>query len=172
MRFFQVMPMLLALASGPVFAEDAKTKVLFIAGHPSHAPGEHEHRAGCMLLAKALEEGLPSVDAEVSWYGWPRDASVFEGVSAVVMYCDGGGGHYVNRQLEFVQGLADKGVGIVCIHYGVEVPKGGPGDKFLQWIGGYFETDWSVNPHWDANFATLPEHPITRGVSPFEINDE
>lgn len=153
-------------------ADAAETKVLFIAGRPSHAPREHEHRAGCMLLAKSLEEGLPSVDAEVSWYGWPMDESVFDGLDAVVMYCDGGGGHYVNEHLEFVQALMDKGVGLVCIHYGVEVPIGPPGDKFLQWIGGYFEADWSVNPHWDAKFATLPDHPITRGVSPFEINDE
>ena len=51
--------------------------------------------------------------------------------------------------------LAKQGVGIVCLHYGVEVPKGEAGDKFLDWIGGYFETDWSVNPHWTANFKEL-----------------
>jgi hypothetical protein len=32
--------------------------------------------------------------------------------------------------------------------------------------------DWSVNPHWTADFAKLPEHPITLGVKPFQINDE
>lgn len=42
----------------------------------------------------------------------------------------------------------------------------------LGWIGGYFETDWSVNPHWTARFETLPDHPITRGVDPFEVKDE
>jgi hypothetical protein len=42
----------------------------------------------------------------------------------------------------------------------------------LNWIGGYFETDWSVNPHWDGDFAKLPEHAITNGVKPFKINDE
>ena len=65
-----------------------------------------------------------------------------------------------------------RGVGLVCIHYGVEVPKGASGQRFLNWIGGYFETDWSVNPHWKANFETLPDHPVTRGVKPFEIQDE
>ncbi len=157
-----------------VFAADApaKTKVLFIAGNPSHGPGDHEHRAGCMLLAKKLEEGMPDIDAEVSWYGWPKEEKAFDGVAAVVMYCDGGTGHYVNRNLDFVQKLVDKGVGIVCIHYGVEVLKGLSGDKFLQWIGGYFEPDWSVNPHWDADFKSLPDHPITRGVVPFSTNDE
>jgi type 1 glutamine amidotransferase len=161
------------ILAGPAFAEDAaKTKVLFIAGNPSHGPGEHEHRAGCMLLAKKLEEGMPNIDAEVSWYSWPKDEKVFDGVAAVVMYCDGGDGHYANKYLDFIQNLVDKKVGIVCLHYGVEVPKSPSGEKFLQWIGGYFEAHWSVNPHWDAEFKTLPDHPITRGVDPFGTNDE
>jgi type 1 glutamine amidotransferase len=42
----------------------------------------------------------------------------------------------------------------------------------LDWIGGYFEAHWSVNPHWTAKFDKLPQHPITRGVEPFQINDE
>jgi hypothetical protein len=29
-----------------------------------------------------------------------------------------------------------------------------------------------VNPHWDADFKTLPLHPITRGVTPFKVRDE
>lgn len=153
-------------------AAGAKTKVLFIAGHPSHGPKEHEHRAGSMLLAKSLMEGLPQVDAQVSCFDWPQDESVFDGVAAVVMYCDGGTGHYVNEHLDYVQGLVDKGVGLVCLHYGVEVPAGPSGQKFLQWIGGYFEMNWSVNPTWDASFTALPVHPITQGVSPFGIYDE
>jgi hypothetical protein len=68
--------------------------------------------------------------------------------------------------------LADKGVGIAMLHYGVEVPKGEPGDHFLKWIGGYFEVFWSVNPHWRAKFTSFPDHPITRGVGPFEVDDE
>ena len=97
-------------------------------------------------------------------YGWPEDASAFDGVDCVVMYGDGGRGHMVMRHLDEMDALAKKGVGIVCLHYGVEVPKGPAGDKFLEWIGGYFETDWSVNPHWTAKFSSLPDHPITRGV--------
>ena len=66
----------------------------------------------------------------------------------------------------------DKGVGLVCLHYAVEVPKGEPGDKFLDWLGGYYETGYSTNPHWTAEIKSLPEHPITRGVKPFAISDE
>ena len=87
---------------------------------------------------------------------------------------DGGGGHPIIQQdhLETIQKLIDKGVGLVCLHYAVEVPKGKPGDKFLDWIGGYYETGFSTNPHWTAEIVKLPEHPVTRGVKPFAVRDE
>ena len=59
-----------------------------------------------------------------------------------------------------------------AVHYGVEVPAGDPGFAMLRWTGGYFEMFWSVNPTWKADFKKLPVHPITRGVQPFEIQDE
>jgi tetratricopeptide (TPR) repeat protein len=153
-------------------ADKRSRKVLFLAGNPSHGYGAHDHWAGCKLLAKSLaDSGLP-IETEVYRYGWPKDPKIFDGVDCVVIYADGGGGHPVNEHLAVMDALAKKGVGIVCLHYAVEVPKGPVGDKFLEWIGGYFEADWSVNPHWTANFAKLPEHPITRGVKPFRINDE
>ncbi len=65
-----------------------------------------------------------------------------------------------------------KGAGLVCLHYGVETPKGKTGDAFLDWMGGYFEANWSVNPHWEAEFISFPEHPVSNGVEPFKIRDE
>jgi type 1 glutamine amidotransferase len=65
-----------------------------------------------------------------------------------------------------------EGTGMGCIHYAVEVPKNRGGHEFLAWIGGYFETFWSVNPTWVADYKELPTHPITRGVKPFKIYDE
>ena len=44
--------------------------------------------------------------------------------------------------------------------------------EFIDWLGGAFEINWSVNPHWDANFKELPKHPISSGVKPFVTNDE
>jgi len=149
----------------------AKKKIVFIAGKASHGPGEHEHRAGCMLLADHLNKsGLP-ITAVVTTNGWPEDNSIFDGASAVIIYSDGGGGHPAMKQLSALRALAAAGVGIGAIHYGVEIPKGEPGDTFLDVIGGYFETDWSVNPHWDASFK-IPKHAITRGVEDFQIRDE
>jgi type 1 glutamine amidotransferase len=150
----------------------AKKRVVFLAGPHSHGYGAHEHYAGCVLLAKHLAAGMPDYEVEVFKHEWPSDPKAFEGADCIVMYSDGGGGHPVMKHLPEVDALVAKGVGVVCIHYAVEIPKGEPGDKFVNWIGGYFETDWSVNPHWVAKFEKLPDHPIARGVRPFEIEDE
>jgi putative membrane-bound dehydrogenase-like protein len=167
----------ICLTAGPGKAQDKpaagqKKRVLFIAGKPSHGYGAHEHNAGCTLLAKELQAAMPEINCDIVLNGWPADSSVFEGADCIVMYCDGGGGHFVNPHLDEVDKLAKKGVGIVCVHYGVEVPKGASGERFLDWIGGYFEMNWSVNPHWTAKYEKFPDHPISRGVQPFEINDE
>lgn len=154
-------------------AEAADKKIVLVAGGPSHGPGDHEHRAGCLLLAKCLNQ-VPGVTATVVTNGWPSDVKAFDGAAAVAIYSDGGGGHpfIQGDRIKVIDDLAKKGVGIGCLHYAVEVPKDKGGSEFLRWIGGYFETDWSVNPHWFAEFKTLPEHPITRGVKPFSMQDE
>ncbi len=150
----------------------AKKKIVLIAGTRSHGYGSHEHKAGCMLLADALNKsGLP-IEASVTTEGWPKDDSILNDADSVVIYCDGGGRHPFNKHLDRVQELTTRGTGIVCIHYGVETVKGEAGNAFMKWTGGYFEPHWSVNPHWVANYKKLPSHPITRGVKPFRINDE
>lgn len=151
---------------------NSKRKVLFLAGAPSHGYGAHDHLAGCMLLAKSLDESKLPIESRVSHYDWPQDEQLFDGVNCVVIYGDGGTGHMALAHLKELEALAKKGVGIVCLHYAVEVPPGGAGKEFLDLLGGYFEINWSVNPTWQAKFAKLPEHPITRGVKPFKIDDE
>lgn len=150
----------------------AKKKIVLIAGTKSHGYGSHEHKAGCMLLAEALNKsGLP-IEATVTTEGWPKDDTILDDADCIVIYCDGGGRHPFNKQLPRLKQLTKRGTGIVCIHYGVETIKGAPGDAFLDWTGGFFEPHWSVNPHWDASYKELPKHPITNGVRPFAINDE
>jgi type 1 glutamine amidotransferase len=160
------------LALAPARAAET-AKMVLVAGRPSHGPGDHEFNAGCKLLAKCLAQ-VPGVEPVVVTGGWPKDESVFDGARTLVFFMDGGSGHPMIQEdhLATIQKLMDKGVGLVCLHYAVEVPKGKPGDRFLDWIGGYYETGYSTNPHWTANFTGIPEHPVTRGVKPFAIKDE
>lgn len=155
-------------------ASAAPKKIVLVAGTPSHGPGDHEFNAGCLLLKKCLDESVPGIQAVIQLNGWPKDPAVFDGADAIFLYMDGGGGHPAirNERLKFLDALAKKGVGIGCAHYAVEVPQGEPGQAFQDWIGGYYESLYSVNPMWSPEFKQFPDHPITRGVKPFSVRDE
>lgn len=154
-------------------SSSAKKKALLLAGNPSHGFGAHDHLSGCSLLAKLLNDsGL--VDAKVHSLkndGWPKPEAI-EAANTIVIYSDGGGGHPFNAHLDELAARTAKGVGIVCIHYGVETTIGKPGQAFIDWTGGYFEPNYSVNPHWQAYYRQLPKHPTTSGVKPFSTHDE
>jgi type 1 glutamine amidotransferase len=150
-----------------------KKKVVFVAGRQSHGYGAHEFYAGCLLLKKCLDENAPEVLSTIYRNGWPSDPTAFDNADGIVLYLDGGGGHPINNRLEEFDAVMKRGVGLACLHFAVEVPAGKPGHYFLDWLGGYFETFWSVNPHWTLEKTQLHEsHPIARGVRPWVINDE
>ncbi len=154
-------------------AEDKK--VIFLAGAPSHPGGQHEHRAGLMLLQKCLA-GVPRLKIEVHNFdrGWVEDERVFDGAAAIVVYADGGGGHPLLQadRLAKIEKLMAKGVGLGLLHYAVEPTKEKGEKEFIAWTGGAFETYYSVNPIFDGEFKSFPTHPITRGVKPFGSKDE
>lgn len=149
-----------------------KKKIVFIAGACSHGPGEHEHIAGCRLLANELNKNMGDAAEAIVYDLWPTDTTVLNDASTIVMYMDGGEGHLALRHLKHLDALMKKGVGIACLHYAVEVPNNIGGPEFKNWLGGYFETFWSVNPTWDAEYKSLPKHPVTNGVTPFTLKDE
>jgi len=132
---------------------------------------------------------------------WPS-AEEFAKADTIVVYSDGQGGHPAlqDDHLDVVGREMKRGCGFVCLHYAVEPsfeatgwpgPQKGPDGKpikqelppnrgskgkgsaeFLDWLGGYFEQFWSVNPHWPADFKQLPAHPVCNGVRPFGTTDE
>ena len=147
-----------ALLTSPTWAA---RKIVFLAGGRSHGPGEHEFNAGCQLLAKALNESKLDIEATVV-QGWPKDESVLNGIKGLVIYADGTS--VVGKGWEKVDQLAKSGVGLMFMHYAVH-PSPEEGEKYYRpWIGGAFETDFSVNPHWVADLKVLPNHPVSNGV--------
>jgi type 1 glutamine amidotransferase len=152
---------------------DPSWKIVFVAGTPSHGPGEHEYRAGCLLLQKCLAS-VPGVHSVVYSNGWPANPRAFDGADAVVLSMDGGAGHALLQDDHLAQlgVLMNQGVGLACIHWAVEPTPDQGETELVGWLGGAYEPNWSVNPVWTADFKTLPEHPITRGVKPFQIRDE
>src|SRR5678815_4531889 len=101
---------MVAVASAALAADK---KIVLIAGRPSHGPGDHEFRAGSLLLQKCLN-GVPGITSVVYSNGWPDEASAFEGAAAVFIYADGGPGHPAIRpeRLKLLGELMSKGVGL------------------------------------------------------------
>jgi type 1 glutamine amidotransferase len=150
-------------------------KIVLVAGKPSHPPRMHEFNAGVQLLAECLRD-VPSVEAHFVLNGWPKDESIFADADAVVFFMDGGGRHEVvqeqGRRLKIVDQWASEGVGLGFMHYGVEVLADQAGEHFKRWIGGHYEHMHSCNPMWQPSFLSLGDHPVARGVQPFQIKDE
>ena len=173
----KLLAFLVLLSIGIPTAIQAETgsgkKIVLVAGRPSHGWGAHEFNAGCLLMQKHLRAQYPELTIEVHLNGWPKDPdSAFKGASTVVIFCNGGQGHIAIPHLADFDKYMEKGVGLACLHYAVEVPIGPPAKHMLKWMGGYFEAHWSVNPHWKAEFTMLPGHEITNGVKPFSAQDE
>ncbi|REL39012.1 hypothetical protein DYD21_03390 [Rhodohalobacter sp. SW132] len=153
--------------------EEETRHLALVAGSASHDTGQHEHRAGVLLMERCLAN-VDGLEVSTHFEGWPEDESIFENADAAHFFMDGGGGHPIVQEdrLDLIQQYVDNGISIGAMHYGVEVPAENGGDHFLEWIGGYYETDYSANPIWEAEFDNLPNHPIMRGVEPFTVEDE
>ena len=148
-----------------------KTKIVLIAGNDSHKHGDHEHLAGCSILAKCLNASKLSVEVVVT-AGWPSDMKVFDGAKAIVVFANGNKQHPLNDHFEYIDKLADKGVGIGLMHFALEVEVGKTSEYLTKWIGGFYEDRFSTNPNWKAACEINREHVATRGVKNFNIRDE
>lgn len=152
-------------------AKDAKPlQVMFLYGSPSHASGDHEFRAGSLLLAKQIN-GQDKVAIKAHTHaGWPKDESILDDMDAVVIYADGT--KVIRHGWEKMDKLVNKGVGVMMMHYAVH-PSIDQGEKyFLPWMGGYFRNNQSANPHWAATVKPLDTHAVSRGVKTFTTLDE
>lgn len=152
--------------------DGGRKKAVFIAGAPSHGCGAHEFNAGVKLLARRLAGQEKLLIAPYYSGRWDADPTSLDNADAIVLYSDGGGRHPFLRDMDRIDAAMRRGVGLMCMHYAVEIPKGDPGQHFLDWIGGFYESGWSSNPHWNAALRTGSDHPITRGVRGEEVLDE
>jgi hypothetical protein len=164
-----------AAAVLPAAAKSAEVpkKLVLIGGTMSHGPGDHEFNAGVKLLAKCLQK-VDGLKVVVVNNGYPKDDSILDDADGILCYADGGAGHpfLKGKNLERIGGLMTKGVGLMCAHYGVEVPKDLGAKEFRDWIGGCYEHAFSCNPMWSPEYKEFPKHPICNGVKPFAVRDE
>jgi len=172
----KVLSLLTVLALVAVFvtpttaqAEDAAAKKLvFVHGKASHGYGGHAYGPAFRMLARMINENVPTVDAVV--VRDDADLSVLDSADAIVLGSDGG--RLVKSLGDRLEPLMKKGIGLACIHYTVDPTDPKAVKRLIDWIGGAYERYWSVNPHWEAEFKTFPDHPVSQGLKPFKVQDE
>jgi hypothetical protein len=178
---FSVATLLLAMTSHAIAADkdiynyDAQRnapagtkRIVFIATHGTHGGlGNHEFLAGSIYIARRLNEVYPNAYAVVYTEDkWPKDLS---NADAIIVSLNHGG---KAAQDPLIKAACERGAGYMAIHFGVEVNQGAQGANYLAWMGGYFETFYSVNPTWKPEINIIGKHPTANGVKPFSIVDE
>jgi hypothetical protein len=150
--------------------EPGLAKIVLVAGSSVYKPGEHEYLAGCVALRDLLRQ-TPGVFPVLA-VDWPEKPATLDGARSVVMFFDGGDKHPIRDagRLSQLQKLADRGIGLVALHQDVDVPEA-LGDPMRALMGAAWEKGFSQRAHWVTTFKTFPDHPICRGVTPFEIDD-
>ncbi|SOD99337.1 ThuA domain-containing protein [Spirosoma fluviale] len=147
-------------------------RLVIIAGTPSHKAGEHEYNAGALLMKKWLANS-PDMSVTVCLNGWPTDTTLLARADGIVLFMDGKQGHLVLKPAYKRQLLAavSRGVGVAALHYAVTLPAG-DGDPLLDILGGFKEDSYSAHGMWTSDVRTIPVHPVTSGVKPFQVYDE
>ncbi len=154
--------------SGEASAADAKKQIVFVHGKASHGYGGHDYRAAFRRCAQILNERVPVVHAVV--ISEDEDLTPLDTADAIVLGSDGGG--LVKRLGDRLEPLMAKGVGLACFHYTVDPAEDKAVNRLIAWIGGAYVRYWSVNPHWEAEFKSFPDHPVANGLKPFKCADE
>lgn len=180
--------MLLSAGQSPVSRD---RKIVLIAGIKSHGPGAHEYLKSIRLLKVMLDSSpnLKGVRTELVFNGWPESPATLEDADTVMTLSDGPDGGSFKEPLPFLadesrirtmERLMARGCGIMTFHFSTFTPREHAA-RVLQWGGGYF--DWQGpdgKRKWYSAIKTIesdmtlgtPDHPVTRGVSPFRYKDE
>lgn len=167
--------LLLSLAA-PSFAQ-AKKKLLLV-GHPpdGHPPSTHEYVAGIRVLARCLEkvDGLEITTVEAVG-AWKQGPELMERADGVVLFVSEGARWLQadpERHKALVK-LAQRGGGLVGLHWAIGTRDAGPIADFLKLFGGCHggpDRKYAV-VQTQAELADK-QHPILTGITDFKVKDE
>ena len=179
------------------FALADSKKILFLAGPRDHgAPGRHEYERDLRTLATSLEQAsnVSGVTTQLMLGALPRDLEAVRGAAAIVIDSSSdraeneihplfppnpstnGRGYDADTEayLKALDELIRQNrIGVVIIHYASWAENWRAREYYLKWTGGLWVQMASRNPV-DQWRMTLEQknHPVLRGVKPWEYRDE
>ncbi|WP_256011085.1 ThuA domain-containing protein [Desertivirga xinjiangensis] len=169
------------------FKKSPETKIVLIAGEKSHPAGTHEYIKTVRLIKTMLDNSTKGIKTEVHLHGWPANEKTLEDADLILIVSDGPDGYnfrdspFLTRERSrIIQKQINRGCGISLLHFSTFSPYA-YSQKMLEWAGGYFDWQDSSGNHRKyseikaieakVNLAS-PEHPVSRGVKPFQIMEE
>ncbi|MDB5389347.1 MAG: hypothetical protein JWM11_4993, partial [Planctomycetaceae bacterium] len=170
-------------------AEKGVKKIVLIAGPiTGHGKHTHEYEKNVILLKHLLDmsPNAKGIQTEVHFQGWPRDEKTLDDADTIVMISDGGDHRetdhplYVGERFKVLAKQMQRGCGYVQFHWTTFNPSR-VHDQITEWVGGYFDYETGKTPNkWFSAIQTWegpvklgsPEHPISRGVKPFSLQEE
>src|SRR5262245_45954480 len=188
MRFLPLAFLLLAATA--FAAEPPKSKKIVLIAGPldaSHPAGTHEYEKTVRAFKYCLENAsnVSGLRVEAHLTGWPDKPATLDDADTIVLVSSGSDRKEADHPLLVGSRLAQidkqmkRGCGLCLIHWSTFVPKDKAGDKVLEWAGGYFDYEsgpakngWYSKIQTVTVKATPARHPITTGISPFEVKDE
>ena len=155
-----------------------KVKRLLLLGQSpdGHPWSTHEYMAGIRILAQCLQpvKNLQTiiVKADEPWNEGPELLDGADG--AVVFLSEGAKWLQQNRsRLEAFKRLAQRGGGLVVIHWGMGCREAKDIDEFVKLFGGcHGGPDRRYKIVSVETEIVQPNHPVTRGISSFEVKEE
>jgi hypothetical protein len=172
------------------YTADPPKKVVLIAGplDATHPKGTHEYEKSVRLLKQCLDTSpnLKGVAVEAHLNGWPRDERTLDTADTIVLITSGADRReqdhplLVGDRLQVLGRQMKRGCGLVTVHWTTFVPNATAGERLLDWVGSYFDYQSGPPPRrWasaikDLTTSVRPagDHPVTRGVEPFQVHEE
>lgn len=156
----------LLLPAAPAAAREGEALRVFLrAGPKTHGPGQHDHPRFLEEWRELLRERGAVVDGAL---GFPTAAQL-EATDVLVFYAAEGGTIAVDDRANLARYL-ERGGGIVALHDAV---CGNDAHWFKTIVGGAWEhghAKWLEGPM--GLYLAPEEHPITRGIPHFDLDDE
>ncbi|MHC4073979.1 MAG: ThuA domain-containing protein, partial [Planctomycetota bacterium] len=158
-------------------AADAPKKIALIAAAASHGEGHHDWDQDALFIKQCLQEA-PNVEdltIEIHNDGWPKNPRDLDSADTIVFLTDGAKEHPLKEpgRIARIDKLAKKGKGLMFVHWAIHPPEGAA-PKFLEWIGGCYESGYSLNTPDTSPPVSLVDndHPVSRGCAGYVAEDE